>query len=283
MDRTNEFQSLVGPSSTAGAGGARVVPDESSSSESVFRTGFNNEAARIGQEIHIAQLKLDELGKLVRQRSIFNDSGSRIGSLTDSVANDISLLTAKVDRFSVSGRDASNPQMRQYAESLVQTLRQRLAEIVKGLQEVSELRVRIMQEQESRRSKFSFAPSIASQVAANGGYAPVDTQDPESGLPMSSSSQSMSTYHSSRLTSVQGIQRTIAELGQIFTRMASTLQQQEEMVSRIDSDIDTADMHIKEGTNQLMIYFNSISSNRKLMLKIFAILIFFAIVMAVTS
>ena len=174
--------------------------------------------------------------------------------------------------------------MRQYAESLVQTLRQRLSEIVKGLQEVSELRVRILQEQENRRNKFSFAPSIASQAASGGAYAPVNAEDPELGGEGSmSSSQAMSTYHTSRLTSVQGIQRTIAELGQIFTRMASTIQQQEELVSRIDTDIDSADFHIKEGTSQLLIYYNSISSNRKLILKIFAILIFFAIIMAVTA
>ena len=282
MDRTQEFDAFLGPDRTRPRDIERHHNRDDSQSDSASRTNFNNEAARIGQEIHFAQLKLDELGRLVRQKSIFNDSSSRIASLTDSVASDISLLTSKVDTFSISGRDASNPQMRQYAESLVQTLRQRLAEVVKGLQEVSELRVRIMQEQESRRNKFSFAPSIASQVAANGGYAPVDTEDPESGMSMSSS-QAMGTYHSSRLSSVQGIQRTIAELGQIFTRMASTLQQQEEMVARIDSDIDTADIHIKEGTNQLMTYYNSISSNRKLMLKIFAILIFFAIVLAVTS
>lgn len=172
--------------------------------------------------------------------------------------------------------------MRQYAESLVQTLRQRLAEVVKGLQEIAELRVRIMQEQEARRNKFSFAPSIASQVASGGSYAPVNQDDPELGVPQSSS-QAMQSYHSSRLSSVQGVQRTIAELGQIFSRMAATIQQQEEMVSRIDSDIDGADFHIKEGTNQLMIYLRSVSSNRSLVLKIFAILIVFAIIMSITS
>jgi syntaxin 5 len=233
---------------------------------------------------------------VVRQKSIFNDSSARIGALTETIANvripylfaairtqDISSLTTKVDQFSNSGRMNANPQMRLYAESLVQTLRQRLAEIVKGLQEVSELRVRILQEQESRRNKFSFAPSIASQVASGGGaYAPVNTDDPELGGALAST-QAMSSYQTSRLTSVQGIQRTIAELGQIFSRMANTIQQQEEMVSRIDSDVDAADFHIKEGTNQLMIYYNSISSNRKLILKIFAILILFAIIMAVTA
>lgn len=186
-----------------------------------------------------------------------------------------------MDQFSSAARESTNSQMRQYAVSLVQTLRQRLAEVVKGLQEVSELRVRIMQEQETRRNKFSFAPSIASQVASGGSYAPVNTDDPEMGG--MSSSQAMQSYHSSRLTSVQGVQRTIAELGQIFSRMAATIQQQEEMVSRIDSDIDGADFHIKEGTNQLMIYLKSISSNRGLIVKIFAILILFAIIMSLTS
>jgi syntaxin 5 len=166
--------------------------------------------------------------------------------------------------------------MRQYAESLVQTLRQRLADIVKGLQEVSELRMRILQEQENRKNKFSFAPSIAAQ-----GYAPVNTSDdPELG---GVTSQIRENYHTSRLSSVQGIQRTIAELGQVFSRMAATIQQQEEMVSRIDSDIDTADMNIKEGTNQLLIYYNSMSSNRRLILKILTILILFAFIMALTS
>ena len=186
-------------------------------------------------------------------------------------------MTGKVEDFSSSGRDTSNPQMRQYAESLVQTLRHRLSEIVKGLQEVSELRMRVLQEQESRKNKFSFAPNIASQTA---GYAPVPSanpDDPEMG------GMSMATYHTSRLSSVQGVQRTIVELGQIFSKMASTIQQQEEMVSRIDSDVDAADLHIKDGSNQLLIYYNSISSNRKLIFKIFLIIIMFAFVMAITS
>jgi syntaxin 5 len=191
------------------------------------------------------------------------------------------VLTAQVDRFSGTAQDSGSHQMHQYAESLVQTLRQRLAHIVKGLQEVSELQMRILQEQETRRNKFSFAPSMASQAAQ--AYAPVDTDDPELGGSASSQTMVRSEYHVSRLTSVQGIQRTIAELGQMFSKMASTIQQQEEMVSRIDTDIDTADMHIKEGHMQLLKYYKSMSSNRKLILKIFLILIVFAIVMAMTA
>ena len=61
MDRTIEFNSLVGPKkgNNASASPSTQVDELENSS----RTGFNNEAAKIGQEIHVAQLKLDELGK----------------------------------------------------------------------------------------------------------------------------------------------------------------------------------------------------------------------------
>lgn len=61
MDRTREFQSLLDPKSASAAG--NQILDMTPSSESTARSGFNAEAARIGQEIHIAQLKLEELGK----------------------------------------------------------------------------------------------------------------------------------------------------------------------------------------------------------------------------
>jgi hypothetical protein len=59
MDRTVEFQSFLEPQHQGVSNGEARNSDASS----VARSGFNNEAARIGQEIHIAQLKLDELGK----------------------------------------------------------------------------------------------------------------------------------------------------------------------------------------------------------------------------
>ncbi len=59
MDRTVEFQTFLG---TQGQKPVSVENQESEASSSA-RSGFNAEAGRIGQEIHIVQLKLDELGK----------------------------------------------------------------------------------------------------------------------------------------------------------------------------------------------------------------------------
>lgn len=62
MDRTDEFRNLLG-SRTAVSDLSGLRSPEVSDGDHGGRSGFNAEAARIGQEIHLAQLKLDELGK----------------------------------------------------------------------------------------------------------------------------------------------------------------------------------------------------------------------------
>ncbi|CAJ1441063.1 unnamed protein product [Effrenium voratum] len=45
-------------------------------------------------------------------------------------------------------------------------------------------------------------------------------------------------YHSSRAEAVQSVQKTIGELAQMFQKMAVMVTAQEEMVQRIDHDLD---------------------------------------------
>ena len=60
MDRTSEFNSILSKNPNQPAGRSSSAAEDP---EGIARSSFNNEAARIGQEIHVAQLKLDELGK----------------------------------------------------------------------------------------------------------------------------------------------------------------------------------------------------------------------------
>ena len=78
MDRTNEFQSMIGSRSTHGTK-TGLDSRTHTTQDLAARTSFNTDAARIGQEIHIAQLKLDEVGKCMSPScacAIFLCSGS---------------------------------------------------------------------------------------------------------------------------------------------------------------------------------------------------------------
>lgn len=84
-------------------------------------------------------------------------------------------------------------------------------------------------------------------------------------------------YLQSRAETMQNIESTIVELGGIFQQLAHMVKEQEEMVDRIDTNVQDAEMNIEAAHTQILKYFQSVTSNRWLMIKIFAVLIFFFI------
>lgn len=83
------------------------------------------------------------------------------------------------------------------------------------------------------------------------------------------------TYIQSRSTAIESIESTIAELGQIFTQLATMVAEQRETVQRIDADTMDIASNVSGAQRELLKYYAGISSNRWLMLKVFGVLIVF--------
>ena len=98
------------------------------------------------------------------------------------------------------------------------------------------------------------------------------------------------------------IESTIVELGGIFTQLAHMVKEQEEMVQRIDSNVEDTALNVEMGHNEILKYavgktkimikvtltiviifryFQSVTSNRWLMVKIFGVLIFFFLIFVI--
>jgi syntaxin 5 len=138
-----------------------------------------------------------------------------------------------------------------------------------------------MQELETRRGKYS---ASAASIGANS-FGNKQDMDLESGKSLESAQilNQTSTYHLSRADAARNLQGMIAEIGQMFNKMSHMIVQQEEMVQRIDQDVGDSLDHVNEGHSELLKYFNSISGNRSLILKLFAILLAFIIIFAIFS
>jgi len=78
-------------------------------------------------------------------------------------------------------------------------------------------------------------------------------------------------YYESREKAVGEVEGTIHELGQLFKRLATMIQEQQEMVERIDDDIESARGNADAAQSLLMKTYESVSSNRGLYVKIMAI------------
>lgn len=83
------------------------------------------------------------------------------------------------------------------------------------------------------------------------------------------------SYLDSRAEAIEGIEKTINELGSIFQQLTSMISAHDDLVRRIDYNVESVESNVTEGQRQLVRYMSSISSNRWLMAKIFMTVIFF--------
>ena len=90
-------------------------------------------------------------------------------------------------------------------------------------------------------------------------------------------------YVQERSQAVDAIESTINEVGGLFQQLATMVQEQGEVIQRIDDNIEDVSLNIGGAQRELMKYYKSVSSNRWLMLKVFGILIVFFLLWVLVS
>ncbi|CAK0796564.1 unnamed protein product [Prorocentrum cordatum] len=232
-------------------------------------------SAEIGSEIHQSSLKVQELRKMARSKGIFNDKTTDINTLTFSVKQDITRLNQKIEALEDKARGAgANKAYQAHSKNMVDALKTRLLEVTKDFKDALEDRTKALEQQDSRRRMYSASSGAASNPFPS--RATGNPEDLEGGGGGSGQAMSMQ-YSTSRVEAVQSVQKTIGELAQMFQKMAVMVTAQEEMIQRIDHDIDDTLTNVNQGQDHLLKYFHHISSNRMLIIKVLLILVFFVI------
>lgn len=174
-------------------------------------------------------------------------------------------------------------------------LQTRLANMGSSFQQVLEVRTENLKQQKTRREQFSQPPVTATlpPMRANHGNLLMNEQDDQVSIDMGASQPLLPTnqvqqqqmllydesdqYVQQRAETMQNIESTIVELGGIFSQLAHMVKEQEEMVERIDTNIQDVELNVEAAHSEILKYFQSVSKNRWLMIKIFGVLIMFFI------
>lgn len=88
-------------------------------------------------------------------------------------------------------------------------------------------------------------------------------------------------YINARATAMENIESTIVELGSIFQELAHMVKEQEEQIQRIDANVEATELNVEAAHGELLKYFQSVTSNRWLIIKVFCVLIIFFIIFVV--
>jgi len=309
-DRTSEFQTTVKnfASRQNGLAHPSTMNRRQNPQTALEKRGvFMQQAKKIGYDLSQTFVKLEQLTLIAKQSSLFNDKSMEIQDLTLSIKQDISHLNrqiAELQQFMQMTQTVTSKNSQTHSSSVVFVLQSKLATMSNDFKQVLEARTQNLKDQKNRRDNFSrgtvasslsAAPPIVNgrpsvlhrddQRASNGGDAVIDMGSDTSFN--SSFKQQLQvidatdSYLAERSEAMQNIEQTIVELGDIFTQLATMIRQQEELVHRIDANVDEANQHIEGAHTELLKYLRSVTSNRWLIIKVFGVLIFFFLIFIV--
>ncbi|CAG8590452.1 7995_t:CDS:2 [Gigaspora margarita] len=237
-------------------------------------------------------------------KSINGSNGLNKGEfsrMAGAIGKDISMTTAKLQKLTkyiakinkqiallqqyVRDHKKNNKQADEHSSNVVVMLQSKLASTSMGFKDVLEIRTQNMKESKDRREQFMFSSNQRADIpAANSPLYNTQKRNEQQNtdflaLDMSSGQvqqqqlqfiEQQDNYIESRATAIESIESTIAELGNIFQQLAQMVAEQRETVQRIDANTDDIQTHVEGAQKELLKYYASISSNRWLMVKIFA-------------
>jgi len=313
-DRTNEFmttiRSLQGQQlGRNGSYNQQVAPQNKHGQLAERSRDFMRIARSIGKDIANTYTKLEKLTLLAKRKTIaFDDRPAEIQNLTFIIKEDMNQLNRQIGQLRQIAKaqqaDLSSGKGRQHqtthSTSVVVALQSKLASMTNDFKSVLEVRTENLKESRSRQQQFSqsavttslpqsavngfhtgsvlaaTANAIEDDAKASGGdtIISMDGIQPSNQQQMQLYGQS-DTYLQDRANTMQSIESTIVELGGIFQQLAHMIKEQEETMLRIDANVEETQAQVEMGHTELLKYFQSVTSNRWLMVKIFGVLIFF--------
>jgi len=291
MDRTVEFNTV-----------AETIRSKQINTKTVKKTStqqksqFALASSKIGKEIYDTSEKLSKLTKLARTKSLFDDPAVEIEELTFIIKQNIQNINKEIAVLRESSRAAHvNKHNSAHSDTIVTYLNTKLASTTKDFKDILQVRTENLKTQQERRQRFTgssvgtlstptrtpsesvlYKPqldSLSESPARTGGEVAI-------AMPQMMMVQ-QEDYTSSRATAVENIERTIVELGGIFQQLATLVAEQGDMIQRIDENIDNSANYVERGHGQLLKVLYNVSSSRMLIVKLFLVLIVFAVIFIV--
>ncbi|XP_062380630.1 syntaxin-5a [Sardina pilchardus] len=296
-DRTLEFQSAC--KSLQGRQIQNGTPSNKPALNALKqRSDFTLMAKRIGKDLSNTFAKLEKLTILAKRKSLFDDKSVEIEELTYIIKQDINSLNKQIAQLQglVRSRSGQNGRhVQTHSNTIVVSLQSKLASMSNDFKSVLEVRTENLKQQRTRREHFSNTQVASSPLLANnfgssvllqdesrsmGGEVSIDMESRANPLQLQLINE-QDSYIQSRADTMQNIESTIVELGSIFQQLAHMVKEQEETIQRIDANVEDTQLNVEAAHTEILKYFQSVSSNRWLMIKIFLVLIIFFIIFVV--
>ncbi|KTW26184.1 hypothetical protein T552_03075 [Pneumocystis carinii B80] len=268
-----------------------------------IKNDFGNIANKIAKDINKTGEKLQRLTQLAKRKTLFDDKPTETSELIYIIRQDIEDLNSGISKLreylkqKPKNDKNKNKGEHEHFENVIVLLQNKLANTSMTFKNALEIRTKNIKANKKRSEQFmattihlkdpgkeSKSPLYIEHEHKNNGTqlmkfnsdCLVLNMDNEKSntkiLPYDSFQQmqlleEQNSYTSSRSSAIQSIESTIHELGSIFSQLAQMVAEQRETVQRISTNTDDVVTNISSAQQELLKYYQRISSNRWLMFK----------------
>eukprot|EP00466_Bigelowiella_natans_P002836 jgi/Bigna1/86545/estExt_fgenesh1_pg.C_110167 len=222
-----------------------------------------------------------EAHQVAKQKSLFKDPTKEIQELRFVVKEEITRLSDDIQHLqNFMETSRAKGHSRNHSTAVVKDLQVKLAETTKDFQGILEMRTKSLQAQASRRKRYGDARGLSLRKREVNSFGRVGTEGKtHSQMLVQEQQQSRANeeYLSSRAETVQDIEKMLGELGGIYERMLNMVQAQGEVAISIERNLEETNENVSNGVAELKTLLSSVSSNRWLIIKVFFVLILFAV------
>jgi syntaxin 5 len=278
QNRTQEYFSAVESCKTIG------IRDQllSSAQSPTTKSEFTKQASQVAREISATSTKLQKLTSLAKQKSLFEDKPAEINELIQQIKQDIQRLNSQIAAL---GRYLmqEDGQMKEHSKIIISSLQAKIVSYSNSFKTVLQTRQENMKQQKQRRDEYSFQPAGKGFQASDSPLYHPEKRTRDTVVDFGASMQTQSLvqptanmeYIESRSEAIAQIETTIQELGQIYQNFNVILQGQREMVQRIDDNVQDVSVNVEGAHTQLVKFYQNMSGNQALMVKVFGVFLAF--------
>jgi len=265
VDRTSEFKQLVEDVYRTGDVHEQVTPSDVNHVLGIGRTvGYMSGLfTNVGNQ-------LKEFSTALRKNSMHSVSSSKIDQMTEDLSRKLNDLGQGLDKLEKAIADQSNmltPSVLEHYNIMSNSFRNQLMEFSRTFGKLLDQHQKSEIRRIERTKLFNYRDPQEMEQGFDDGEE--DARD--------ATSQLQSESHRTRIDGMQTVQKALYEVSQLFNRVSTMVAQQNEYVESIYSDVNDASWNFAAGESELKKYLHNISSSKWLILKIFAVIIFFVI------
>jgi syntaxin 5 len=243
---------------------------------------------------------------VAKKRSLFDDKPAEIQELTYIIKQDINSLNKEIiilQQVVKTYQSQSTKNVQKHSNNVVITLQSKLATMSKSFENVLKVRSENLKKQSDRKEQFVKSGSLAAmslkgpKLAGQMGKSVLleendNAYSTETVINMDTDAKNQykqqlllmdeqDNFVRDRANAMESIEQTIVDLGTIYQQLATLIKEQDEVIQRIDHNVDETEMNVSAAHGELLKYFQSVTSNRWLIIKIFLVLVAFFVIFVI--